>query len=114
MSETIEQQAVSDAKKLGVTISTFVLRHAIWLVALGVGLYGFHEWKMENVARHAAEVKVASDEQTVAQLQTSINQNNQAIQSLQQQITQRDAVNAATIKAIVQQKATVTTPQQIA
>lgn len=97
---------------MALDIKHFILSHAIWVVAVIVGVIGIHSYLGEHDARLAAEAKIKVDESQVQTLQQSIAQNNQAIASLQQQMQQRDAANAQLIASLIKAKQQATTPPQ--
>jgi len=100
---------------MALDLKHWLLSHALWVVAVGVAFIGYRSYIAEHDARLLADQKVAVAEQQVKALQTNIDQNNAAIASLQQQMSQRDAQNAQIIsKLVAQQKAAVTPSQQVA
>lgn len=95
-------------------IRTFAVHHIPWIILVIVGGIGIHSYMQEHDSRLIAEQRVAVDEQQVKTLQTSIEQNNQAIASLQQQMQQRDQQNAQVIAQLLKAKQqAVTPPQQV-
>lgn len=96
-------------------VKHWLLTHALWIVALGVGFVGFNSWRSEHDARLAAQITISKDEQQVKSLQDQIGQNNSAIASLQQQMTQRDQNAAKQINQLTTLVSKVqTVPQAVA
>lgn len=96
-------------------IKHFVLSHIIWVVVVIALVVGFKSWEAEHDAHLQAQVTIAKDEQVVKDLQTQITANAVTVAQLQDQITKRDAANAATIAALLKAKQqAVTPPQQVA
>lgn len=94
------------------TLKTFAMHHLPWIVLVVVGGIGVRAYMAEHDAHLLADQKVAVAEQQVKQLQVSIDQNNQAILSLQAQMNTRDQQNAAVIQQLLKQKAAAVTPPQ--
>lgn len=79
----------------------FVLSHAIWIALAGASIVGFNSWKAEHDSRLIAEQQIK-----ISQTQ---------VQTLQQQIADRDKQTVATVAPIVKIiHDTVTAPQAIA
>lgn len=82
-------------------IKHFVLSHLIWIALAGASIVGFNSWKTEHDARLIADQQVK-----ISQVQ---------VQSLQQQIADRDKQAVATIAPVVKIiHDTVTVPQAVA
>lgn len=78
----------------------WLLTHLIYVVIIVAMVVGFRSWRTEHDARLAAEKSIAVSQQVV--------------KSLQDQITQRDAVSAKQVQTIVKVVHDVQTPQQAA
>lgn len=82
-------------------LSTFILSHMLWIIAIGVGLIGYHSWLVEHDQRIAAQAAITSAESQV--------------KTLEQEIQQRDQQTAQAVAPIVKIiHDTVTVPQAIA